>query len=375
MMRYLVILLLLLSSLGVVMSSVAQDPPDPRPHVLVSGVDVNGQGFPLVMIDLDSGTSYTLATFANRPVCPPSTFPGGERILYQSIAGIQQAYAYQVEIATSERLLIPVGENPLTCPIIAPDGGSIAWLRTDLVSTEDERTMKQTTLVLTDPVLETSLDLVSHTAIYDVEWSPGGGALVYYVTDASMPFPQLYSLPREGGVLPRLAWALGQGILADYRWVSSDKGLLIAYYMENGLALALLPTACVIGPGDPCQSEPLAVFPSTSSIELWSAIDAEAEHTIVSIQDLVDEVPQTDLWMVDLTGAIDPQQLTFSPNLIENDARWMGDEVYFIGSYFDQPTQTFSSAIYVMPVDGTSEPQALFSSAVFSPSLFLWWYE
>lgn len=375
MMRYLVIILILLGSLGVVMSSAAQDTPALRPQVLVSGVDVNGQGFPLVMIDLNTGTFHTLATFANRPVCPPSTFPGGERILYQSIAGIQQAYAYQVEIATSERLLIPVGENPLTCPTIAPDGGSIAWLRTDMAFPNDGQIMAQTTLVLTDPILETNLDLVGHEAIFDVAWSPGGGALVYYVTDARMPFPQLYSLPREGGVSPRLAWALGQGILTDYRWVSSDKGLLIAYYTEDSLALALLPTACVIGPGDPCLSEPLATFPSTSSIELWAAIDSEAERTIVSIQDLVDEIPQTDLWIVDLTGATEPQQLTVSPNLIENDARWMGDEVYFIGSYFDQPTQTFSSAIYVMPVDGSTEPQALFSSALFSPSLFLWWYE
>lgn len=374
-MRYIAILLIVLCCWGGVMSSTAQETPPQRPHVLVAGVDVNGQGFPLVMVNLDDGSSYTLATFANRPVCPPSPFPNGERVFYQSIAGIQQAYAYEVNVPTSERILINVGENPLTCPTVSPDGRTIAWLRLDPPHQTADTPSSVKTLVLTDPTLEASIDLVSHSAIFDVKWSPGGGALVYYVTDATMPFPQLYSLPREGRVSPRLAWAMGQGILSDYSWMSSDKGLLIAYYTEDYLALGLLPTACVIGPGDPCVSEPLATFPFSSSVELWSAFNPETEQTIISVQNIVDEQPQTDLWLIDLTGETPPQQLTFSPDFIESDARWRGDEVYFIGSHFNQPTQTFHGAIYVMSVGGSTEPQVLFSSTVFSPSLFLGWYE
>ncbi len=348
-----------------------QEPPT-GPEVLVSGVDVNGEGFPLVVIDLGNGSARTLATFAQRPACTPTVFPEGERLWYE----LTGANLYQVHIPSGERTVLSAEEARLTCPTIAPDGSMIAWVRQHEVEADLESPPQQVELVLTDPTMTEVHEMAVHPYIYDVRWSPGSGAFVYHVTSDAVPFPSLYSLPRGGGVEPRLVWGPERGILHDYRWVSDSTGLLVAYYTDAFLGVALLPTDCVIGPGDSCAVEPVAMFDIEDSLTLLNAYSPATRQAIVSLQE-GRSGRHTDLWRLDLSGEALPQQMTHTPRLVETDAYWsMGsDIIYFIGSQIDAETQTLRGRVYRMPADTSGTPEAVYESHIFSPAAFLWWYD
>ena len=140
-------------------------------RVLVSGVDVNGQGFPLAILDLGSGNARTLLTFANRSVCPPSVFPDGEILLYE-LSDAVESYVYQVQVGTGDRELLTNAEDRmLSCPIVAPDGSAVAWL--DSASNNDTIDGEsQTTLIVIDSATFEITELASHPTIFDVQWSP-----------------------------------------------------------------------------------------------------------------------------------------------------------------------------------------------------------
>ena len=354
----------------------AQDGSPSQLRVLVSGVDVNGQGFPLAIIDLGSGNARTLLTFANRSVCPPSVFPEGEILLYE-LSDAMQSYVYQVQVGTGERELLENSEGrAFSCPIVAPDGSTVAWLEMlpdDVVS----GTTSTTKLVVVDTLSSEEIELAAHSTIFDVQWSPRGGALVYYTADPDSPFPQLYSVPRTGDASPRQFWAAGQGIIQDYLWTADSSGLLVTYYTEENLAVALLSSSCVIGPGDLCQPTPIALFSLDDNVMLMNAYSPRSRETLISLQTMDAQTGQlhTDLWILDLNGGAPPRQMTFTPSLIEADAYWASDGyIYFIGSQFDEDMQLLRGRVYRMADNEVTTPSIVFESSVFSPSAFLWWY-
>jgi hypothetical protein len=380
--RVVVLLVLVVAVAGGLQKSVSAQAPLPRSlRVLAGGVDINGQGFPLVVIDLVTGTATTLVTFGNRPACLPAVLPPGEVVLYESLGASRQSTLYQVNAGTGERTSLAVNHDlGVTCPVIAPDGSAIAWLRIPEATPQDRDTAALTTLVLTDGDGANATELVSHPHIFDVRWSPGGGALVYSVTSGAVPYPVLFSMPREGKTEPRPVWQQQNGLLQDYSWLPNSAGLLVAYRTESAVGVAFLPTDCVIGPGDPCPIQALATFPSQAMIRLLNAFAPDYRQAAISLNsaDPASGQPQTDLWLLDLSGQTPPRQLTFSPDNIETEAHWSldGNWLYFIGSEMEAETEILHGQIYRLDLtDETAAPAVAFASSVFSPSAFLWWYE
>lgn len=351
------------------------------PRVLVTGVDINGQGFPITVIDLANGSSSTLATFGNRPACLPDVFPDGQRMLYELLDPTAISNVYLVNVVSGERQSLPIPRDAhLTCPRIAPDGTAIVWLRTIDQLLDDGTTQHTASLILTDTAGREIASLISHPEIYDVRWSPGGGVLVYNVTTPEVPYPQLYSLPREGQTEPRLIWGQADGLLQDYEWATNGTGLLVAYNTEMALQLAFLTTDCVIGPGDACPVNEIARFPPQATVVLHAAFSPDGGDAVISLTTIDEQSnqPQTDLWIIDVSGEQSPQQITFTPDLVETDAHWSpdGNQIYFIGSQIDLQAETIRGQIYRL--DLTTQPPtavSVFQSGVFSPNLFLWWYE
>ncbi len=377
--RRFAILLLIVFLTATVVGAQTDDPAAPQPRVLVAGVDINGQGFPLVVIDLEAATARTLATFAYRPVCLPGVYSDGQVLLYELIDASAQLRVYQVDVNSGERAAVsPAQDLMLDCPVISPDNVLIAWLQEQPLDDEADGST-QTALVFTDVTVTELTSVATHSQIFDVMWSPGGGALVYQAVDDQQPYPSLYSLPREGATTPRLVFDPGQGLLVDYIWAQNSSGLLVAYYTEEYLAVALLGADCVIGPGDPCQIDPLATFSPDASVSLLNAFSPIAQRSIISLQifDPVTERPRTDLWILDLTGDTEPQQLTFSADIIETDAYWdaSGDRIYYIASRSDPQTRLLHGGIYMAVLGGTQSHVQVFESTVFLPSAFLHWYE
>lgn len=372
--------LMLLVSSGLISTHPSNAAYQQGPRVLASGVDINGQGFPLVVIDLSTGTSTTLATFADRPVCQPSVFPPGLVIMYELSDAANPSAIYQVNVVSGQRTALPLAhEIPLSCPVIAPDGATVAWLRLQERNNEQGNRQRATTLVLTDVNGGILADMVTLPAIFDVKWSPGGSALVYYVTTDTTPFPLLYSLPREGNTAPRLVWRQEYGLLEDYKWIANGSGLLVAYYTEMALNVALLSTDCVIGPGDPCEFEPILSLSPQASIILHDAFSPDFRQTLITLTEPDAQGSlETDLWKLDLTGKSPLQRITATPNIIETDAHWSPDasQLYFIGSQIHPEAETLRGSIYRLNLSvADAEPVLVFESSVFSPSLFLWWYE
>lgn len=363
--------LLLLSLVRPMFLSTAQGDIPVARRVLVSGVDINGQGFPLVMIYLDEQRPETLATFANRPICPAVMYPEGAAVLYELWDASGQPYTYRVDVAAGTRTLL---EEPttsaLTCPRIAPEGSEIAWYRRN-----DDDTMS---IILSDADLQNQRELIRHDEISGLRWSPGGAALIYLVQAADRAFPTLMSLPRQGGTTPRVVFDAQNGLFHDFMWTEDSSGLLVAYYTESDLSVALLSASCVIGPGDPCEIEPIAAFPFDYSLTLLDTQSLLGRQALASVQYIEDGVLQGDLWTIDLERNLTPQQLTSSADILETDAHFAPDvqSIYFIGTRFDDASQTLRGAIYQLSLDENgTEPNIVFESNVFSPSQFLWWYE
>lgn len=345
-------------------------------RVLVSGVDINGQGFPLSILDLGSGNARTLLTFANRSVCPPSVFLGGEILLYE-LSDAVESYVYQVQVGTGDRELLTIAEDRmLSCPSVAPDGSAVAWLES-ASNSDIGNGEPQTTLVVIDVVTSEVTELASHPTIFDVQWSPRGGVLVYHSIGSDSPFPMLFSIPRTGDVASQQFWPDGYGIVQDYLWVADSSGLLVTYYREDDLAVALLPASCVIASGEVCQPAPIATFSVDDSVTLLNAFSPRSRESLLSVRTMDSQTGQlqTDLWVLDLNGENAPRQVTFTPSLIESDAYWASDGyIYFIGSLFDNDMQLLRGRVYRMMDNETSSTTIVFESPVFSPSAFLWWY-
>lgn len=347
------------------------DAPPVAPRMLVSGVDVNGQGFPISLVSLGEARADTLATFANRPVCPPAVFPDGGAVLYELVDPAGQPFVYRIDVdnRTRELVLEPALDNLLACPQIAPDGERVAWSRHNVEG--------DMSLVLTTAALTPETALITHPTIYDIQWSPGGAALIYTVIDTANPFPTLYSIPRQGAPSPRTVFASQNGLLHDYQWTTDSSGLIIAYYTDEHLALAVLSTACVIGPGDPCEIEPIATFPFDNAVNLTAAYSADNQQVVVVLQSGATTPPQTDLYMVTVDSSMEPQQLTDTPDIIENDVYWdvLNDRLYFTGSRYDVENEVLRGAIYLLDLNLDEPPQIVFSSDIFSPAQILWWYQ
>ena len=370
--KYLILLLVLLNIILLVGMSNAQTDDAPPPlRVLVSGVDINGQGFPLVLIHLDEQRPETLATFANRPICSIEVFPEGASVYYELWDASGVPYIYQLGLPSGERVLVEQpNELPLTCPQVTPDGTTIAWYQNNADGT--------VSVILTDINLEEQREFLTVNELSGLQWSPAGGALIYESRDMTGGFPTLYSLPRQGGANPRLVFGAQNGLLQDYVWTSDSTGLLIAYTTEAELAIALLPTGCVIGPGELCDIEPIATFPFEYSITLLESYSPLRREAVVSVEFLTDAgVLNSDLWLLDLEGNRPPRQLTFTPDVLETDATFIQEQnrIYFIGTRFDSELQRLRGAIYRINLESGGLPEMVFESNVFSPSRFLWWYE
>ncbi len=365
------VLAFLLATGGELPGTTQTTPPPDAARVLVSGVDVNGQGFPISLVSLAEGRADTLATFANRPVCPPTMFPDGSAMLYELVDNAGQPLVYRIDVGSRSRELILEADMqaPLTCPQVAPDGARVAWTQPTVEG--------GTALVLTDTMLTTPTSLITHPTIYDVRWSPGGAALIYHVIEPMAPFPTLYSLPSQGAPAPRLVFSSENGLLHDYRWTGDGSGLLVAYYTEDTLAVAILSTACVIGPGDPCNIDPFATFPFDAVVNLTSAYSPDDQRIVVVLQSAIAAGAITDLYLLSLDGTTAPQRLTATADIVESDVYWSlsDDAVYFMASRLDAETQTLRGALYRLDLDSNAPPQVVFSSEIFSPAQFLWWYE
>lgn len=348
----------------------AQEDDRQNVELLILGVDINGQGYPLVLVNVASSRADTLATFANRPVCRPSITVDGQVVLYELHDSTGTPYVYQINIEGRERSLLGNGELALDCPLIAPSGDAIVWNQPNPDGT--------VSVVLTDPYLNNPVVLQVHPSILDIQWTPGGGALIYQIIAEQAIFPELVSLPRQGGVVPRVVFQTSDGILLDYIWTSDGTGLLVAYATDVEVMVALLQTSCVIGPGPRCTLAPIATFAPDTDIDLLRAYAPTARQTVLVAQTpMGDGGFSTDLWLVDLTATTEPRQLTTSVDVIESDAIWSPDEttLYFIGSRFDQSSQTLRGAIYRLDMmQPDPQPELVFESPVFSPSAFLYVY-
>ncbi|MBI5929480.1 MAG: hypothetical protein HY862_09235 [Chloroflexi bacterium] len=353
---------------AILIPTVAAQQDDAGPTFLVAGVDLNGEGYPVTRVNLADGSENTLVTFASRPVCTPSVFQNGTGLIYEMVEAQPPENVYRVNTQTGVRETLNAVEA-LNCPVVSPAGDKIAWLRNNPDSQ---------TLVITDMQGVVLMELITHPNIYDVEWSPGGSALIYNVTSDESPFPALYSIPVEIGAEPRAFWSRYLGLADEYEWIPDGSGVLVAYHTEDNAALTVLSTDCVIGLGPACETEPLATFSGEDSLDLLGDYSPIVQETVIGVQseDLEGNLI-TDLWVIDLLGIAPARQLTNTPDITETDAYWAsnGLALYFIGSQFDAEAGTLVGGIYSIPADGSAPASLRFISPVFSPGAILWVYE
>lgn len=364
--------LLLVSILAILIPTTLAHQNDEGPIFLVAGVDLNGEGYPVTRVNLADGSENTLVTFASRPLCPPSVFQDGTGLIYEMVEAQPPApeNVYHVNTQTGVREILN-GIEGLNCPVVSPAGDKIAWVRSNPESGGQ-------TLVITDMQGTTLYELITHPNIYDVEWSPGGSALIYNVTSDELPFPALYSIPVEAGAQPRAFWSRFLGLADEYEWIPDGSGVLMAYHTEDNAALTVLSTDCVIGLGPACEAEAIATFSGEDIIDLLGAYSPIMQETVIAVQseDLEGNLT-TDLWIVDLLASTPARQLTDTPDIAETDAYWSqdGQNIYFIGSQFDADTGTLTGGIYSIAADGSTPAGLRFASPVFSPGAILWVYE
>ncbi len=363
--------LLLISIMGILIPTTLARQNDDGPIFLVAGVDLNGEGYPVTRVNLADGSDNTLVTFASRPVCPPSVFQNGTGLIYEMVEAQPPENVYLVNTQTGVRETL-TGIEGLNCPVASPAGDKIAWIRNNLEVGSGQ------TLVITDMQGVLLHELITHPNIYDVEWSPGGSALIYNVTSDELPFPTLYSIPAEAGAQPRAFWSRYLGLADEYEWMPDGSGILVAYHTEDSAALTVLSTNCVIGLGPACEAEPIANFSGEDIIDLLGAYSPIMQETVIAVQsEDLDGNLTTDLWIIDLLASTPPKQLTNTPDINETDAYWSSDgaAIYFIGSYFDADAGTLTGGIYSIVADGSTSAGLRFASPVFSPGAILWVYE
>ncbi len=368
--RFLVISLLI-STFAILIPTTLARQNDDGPIFLVAGVDLNGEGYPVTRVNLADGSDNTLVTFASRPVCPPSVFQNGTGLIYEMVEAQPPENVYHVNTQTGVRETL-TGIEGLNCPVASPAGDKIAWIR------NNPEVGSGQTLVITDMQGVLLHELITHPNIYDVEWSPGGSALIYNVTSDELPFPTLYSIPAEAGAQPRAFWSRYLGLADEYEWMPDGSGILVAYHTEDSAALTVLSTDCVIGLGPACEAEPIATFSGEDIIELLGAYSPIMQETVIAVQsEDLDGNLTTDLWIIDLLGGTPARQLTDTPDINETDAYWSldGAAIYFIGSYFDADAGTLTGGIYSIVADGSTPAGLRFASPVFSPGAILWVYE
>lgn len=363
----------LVTTLAILIPSTLAQQNDDGPIFLVAGVDLNGEGYPVTRVNLANGSENTLVTFASRPVCPPSVFQDGTGLIYEMVEAQPPApeSVYRVNTQTGVRETLN-GIDGLNCPVVSPAGDKIAWVRNNPEIGGGQ------TLVVTDMQGTILHEIVTHPNIYDMEWSPGGSALIYNVTSDELPFPALYSIPVKTEAEPRAFWSRYLGLADEYEWIPDGSGVLVAYHTEDNAALTVLSTDCVIGLGPACEAEPIAIFPGEDVIDLLGAYSPTVQETVIAVQaeDLQGNLA-TDLWGVDLLGSTPPRQLTETPEIAETDTYWSldGETIYFIGSQFDTDAGTLSGGIYSIAADGSTPAGLRFASPVFSPGAILWVYE
>lgn len=364
---------LLITTLAILIPSTLARQNDDGPILLVAGVDLNGEGYPVTRVNLADGSENTLVTFASRPVCPPSVFQEGTGLIYEMVEAQPPApeNVYHVNTQTGVRETLN-GIDGLNCPVVSPAGDKIAWVRNNPEINGGQ------TLVVTDMQGTILYEIITHPNIYDVEWSPGGSALIYNVTSDELPFPALYSIPVEAEAEPRAFWSRYLGLADEYEWIPDGSGVLVAYHTEDNAALTVLSTDCVIGLGPACEAEPIATFSGEDVIDLLGAYSPTVQETVIAVQaeDLQGNLA-TDLWVVDLLGSTPARKLTQTPEIAETDAYWSldGETIYFIGSQFDMDAGTLSGGIYSIAADGSTSAGLRFASPVFSPGAILWVYE
>lgn len=362
-------ILLLISIFFVVATANAQEPIARGPVLLIAGVDVNGEGFPLVVVDVGTGDTRTLATFARGALCPPSLLPQARAVIYE-VAGPTNT-VYQVNTSSGDRVTLREPDSlPLNCPQISPSGDAIAWINPANDGTQ---------LLLSDITGNNVNNLVSHDRIYDVIWSPAGSLLVYTVMSDSRPYPELYSMSRNADVAPYLFWTPEMGLVLDYEWAGNGAGLLVAYTVDGMAGVTLFPIECVVGVEEDCVVDPIATFSGDANIDLLGAYSPINNEAVISVQypDPAAGFPSADLWLINLDSDSSPRQITNSPALLKTDAVWSGDgrTIYFIGSVYDDERQSLRGGIYSVLRNG-SEPAILrYESEIFSPASILWRFD
>lgn len=369
------LMLISLSILGSFVTYAQDETPPEGPSMLVTGVDVNGEGFPLVVVNLGTGETHTLATFASRAACLPSIFPDGSAVLYEVANTENPLTVYQVNINSGERLSLNLDntEVRLDCPVVAPNGEAIAWV--SVPPSPDA----MTALIISDTTVNGTQIIAEHERIYDVVWSPTSSLLIYTVTSEDSPYPTLYSLARDSQLEPYAFWGRTQGLIMDYEWSSDQTSLVVAYASDTFTAITKLSVACMVGLETNCEPIPIASFPADAKIELLHAYSPINDDLVVSVQfpDPTVGFPKADLWLVDFDGVHEPRQLTFAPALLKTGASWSADgsEIYFIGSQFDAERAVMRGQIYRTTVQGEPEISLVFASDIFSPASILWQYD
>ena len=362
-------ILLLISIFFVVATANAQEPTAHGPVLLIAGTDVNGEGFPLVVVDVGTGDTRTLATFARGALCPPSVLPQARAVIYEVVGSTNTVY--QVNTASGDRVTLREPDTLLlNCPQVSPGGDAIAWINPGSGST---------LLVLTDITGGNVNNLVSHDRIYDVTWSPAGSLLVYTVMSETQPYPQLYSMSRNADIAPYLFWTPEMGLVLDYEWSGNGAGLLVVYMVDNVAGVTLFPVECVVGVEEDCIVHPIATFSGYANIDLLGAYSPINNEAVISVQypDPAAGFPSADLWLIKLDGNSAPRQITNSPSLLKTDAIWSRDgrTIYFIGSVYNEERQILRGGIYSVLRNG-SEPAILrYESEIFSPASILWRFD
>lgn len=348
--------------------------PESYPIFLVSGVDFSGQGYPLTLINPNDGTARTLATFSQPSTCTPPVFPTGQTVLYE-LPDPDQPTIYAINTTSGERIpLLTTATTPWYCPQISPSGNTIAWLQ---MNGQDPAAPIE--LIITDSTGNNPIIQTATADMSNVQWSPAEQVLVYSSTGPNQPFPRLYSIPVRSMTSPYLFWDAHQGIVLDYTWIPDSSGLLIAYTTDNEVGLTLFPLACVIGTQTNCPIEPITTFPSDTYLDLFGVFSPLNTQTIIGIGFPTEDNTPTglELWKINLRSGSIPELITQSPQLLKTSVYWSkdGENIYFIGSQFDEQVAILRGGLYVVPMDGSQAPQLLYNSDAFSPATILWVYE